>query len=147
MLSHDRILANLVVYLALIGFLLIIAAPANAQTPIESGEKSRIGVTPAQPNPGATTTDATAISPGSNPAKTAVSSIKAEGAPTSAKADPPKPPPPSCNRTIKADVVALAQPIMLNRLGATIPDGMIFALKSDTAPAGNSVRLRDGKRP
>src|SRR5262252_1317150 len=51
---------------------------------------------------------------------------------TKAKADAPKAPqmPPQCKRTINADVVAMPQPIMLNRLGAAIPDGLIFALKS-----------------
>jgi hypothetical protein len=33
--------------------------------------------------------------------------------------------PPICNRTIKVQVVALDQPWMWNRLGASQPDGMI----------------------
>ncbi len=52
-----------------------------------------------------------------------------------------------CKRTITADVVALSQPIMLNRLGAAIPDGLVFALKKDTVPGSNPVRLKDTKRP
>ncbi|MEL6866579.1 MAG: hypothetical protein AAFP19_19290, partial [Bacteroidota bacterium] len=57
-------------------------------------------------------------------------------------------------RNITVNMVALDQPIILNRLGAAIPAGMIYALKRDVVakdPAlgmrpGN-VRLRDGKRP
>ncbi len=54
---------------------------------------------------------------------------------------------PQCKRKITADVVAVAQPIMLNRLGASIPGGLIFALRKDTVPGSNPVRLKDTKRP
>jgi hypothetical protein len=61
---------------------------------------------------------------------------------------------PVCERTIKADVVALDQVIMFNRLGAVNPAGMIYALKQDVVAidstkgivAGN-VKLRGDKRP
>jgi hypothetical protein len=65
----------------------------------------------------------------------------------------------SCNRTLFANVVALDQPIMLNRLGSYIPGGMIYALARDvvasdsqTPCSGGSckagkVQLREGKRP
>src|SRR5215216_1806671 len=61
---------------------------------------------------------------------------------------------PVCARTIKADVVALDQVIMYNRLGTVNPGGMIYALKKDVVAidplkglvAGN-VRLRSDKRP
>ncbi|MGZ5442546.1 MAG: copper oxidase [Thermoanaerobaculia bacterium] len=60
----------------------------------------------------------------------------------------------ACNRTIRADVVALDQVFFWNRLGAVQPQGMIYALRRDVVPsdttrglvAGN-VRLRDDKRP
>ena len=63
-------------------------------------------------------------------------------------------PTPACARTIKADVVALDQVIMYNRLGTVNPGGMIYALKKDVVAidplkgivAGN-VRLRSDKRP
>jgi len=63
-------------------------------------------------------------------------------------------PTPVCARTIKADVVALDQVIMYNRLGTVNPGGMIYALKRDVVAidplkgivAGN-VRLRSTKRP
>ena len=70
---------------------------------------------------------------------------------------PPEPiatPVPVCERTVKADVVALDQVIMYNRLGTVNPGGMIYALKQDVVAidplkgivAGN-VRLRSTKRP
>jgi hypothetical protein len=63
-------------------------------------------------------------------------------------------------RMLWADVVALDQPYMVNRLGASMPEGMVYALKRDVvsktcAPnticgdplkSGN-VMLRPGKRP
>jgi len=61
---------------------------------------------------------------------------------------------PVCERTIKANVVALDQAIIYNRLGTLNPNGMIYALKQDVVAidalkgivAGN-VRLRSTKRP
>ena len=40
-------------------------------------------------------------------------------------------PPVNCDRTVKADVVALDQVIIYNRLGAINPAGMMYALKRD----------------
>jgi hypothetical protein len=62
-----------------------------------------------------------------------------------------------CARTIKANVSALDQPYLVNRLGAMMPEGMVFALDRDivatTCPTGpackpskGNARLRDGKR-
>ena len=48
-------------------------------------------------------------------------------------------------QTIRADVVALDQPFMLNRLGASLPQGMIFALKRDIVPI-NPARNPDGEK-
>ena len=74
-----------------------------------------------------------------------------------------QPPPPG--RQIVADVVALDQVIMLNRRGASMPNGMVFALKRDVVPTNcyikqdctlgttpltlvpGQVMLRQGKRP
>ena len=64
----------------------------------------------------------------------------------------------SCARNLVADVVALDQPIMFNRLGAANVNGMMFALKRDvvakgTAPVAGTplspgaVQLRPDKRP
>ncbi len=55
-----------------------------------------------------------------------------------------------CARTIKADVVALDQPYMFNRLGAGNLNGQIFALRRDVVPAAGAagkVNLRPDKRP
>ncbi len=64
-----------------------------------------------------------------------------------------------CNRTITADVVALDQVFLLNRLGACMPHGQMFALARDvvdlssgrtcdqTSCAAGKVELRPGKRP
>src|SRR5215216_7456887 len=75
-------------------------------------------------------------------------------APIDGEALPAPSPTPVCARTIKADVVALDQAIMYNRLGTVNPGGMIYALKKDVVAidplkglvAGN-VRLRSDKRP
>src|SRR5215471_3539725 len=56
------------------------------------------------------------------------------------------PVPAQCKRMITADVVAIPQPIMMNRLGAAIPGGMIFALRRDTV-AQKGTQLRTDKRP
>jgi hypothetical protein len=64
------------------------------------------------------------------------------------------PPTPVCERTIKANVVALDQVIMYNRLGTVNPGGMIYALRQDVVAidplqgiAAGNVRLRSNKRP
>jgi hypothetical protein len=57
-------------------------------------------------------------------------------------------------RTIRADVVAIDQPYVINRLGASQPGGMIFVLKSDLVPkvanqpvGFKNFKLRPSKRP
>src|SRR5262245_60670616 len=57
-------------------------------------------------------------------------------------------------RVIRADVIALDQPMMINRLGTNRPQGMIYALRHDVVPIDISkplgpgnVQLRPGKRP
>lgn len=60
----------------------------------------------------------------------------------------------TCERTVKADVVALDQVFFWNRFGAVEPQGQMFALRRDIVPidpgqgliAGN-VQLRPDKRP
>src|SRR5262245_23269220 len=56
--------------------------------------------------------------------------------------------------TITAEIAAIDQPYMLNRFGASMPQGMMFALKSDLVPippaqslAPGQVMLRTTKRP
>ena len=55
---------------------------------------------------------------------------------------------------VHADVVAIDQPYVINRMGASQPEGMIFVLKSDLvpkigtgAPKFSNFKLRVGKRP
>ena len=51
---------------------------------------------------------------------------------------------PRCqNNTIRADVVALSVPLSLNRIGSSVPDGLVLALAADTDEAG----LRGDVRP
>ncbi|WP_313432409.1 hypothetical protein, partial [Pseudomonas sp.] len=64
-----------------------------------------------------------------------------------------------CQRTLVANVVALDQPLMFNRLGAQNANGMIFALREDVvddrqvplsrggAAVPGKVTLRPDKRP
>jgi plastocyanin len=62
---------------------------------------------------------------------------------------------PKTKRVVRAEVVALDQAFLCNRLGAAMPQGMIFALKRDVVndhnPQGaldaGCVTLRPGKRP
>ena len=60
---------------------------------------------------------------------------------------------PGGSRTVVANVVAIDQPYLLNRLGASMPEGMVYALQRDVVPKsggslgkGNAM-LRTGKRP
>ncbi len=60
----------------------------------------------------------------------------------------------ACARTLTAEVVALDQLIVFNRLGAHLPSGMIFALRSDVVSKAatstllpGQVKLRSDKRP
>ena len=147
---HKSILANFVSYFALLMLFLLIGGQAAAQSAIESVDKGRIQTTPAEP------ADTTPLVSNSAPDRTKASPepVKSEAELMNATADTKGQPgttpapqlPAQCKRTIKADVVAIAQPIMLNRLGAAIPGGMIFALKRDTV-GGVGKQLRADKRP
>src|SRR5262245_5233882 len=62
--------------------------------------------------------------------------------------------PSSCARTLRASVVALDQSMWVNRMGATRPGGMVFALAEDVVSTSGGadlrfgqVQLRPGKRP
>jgi hypothetical protein len=151
MLVHKGVFSNLGALLAFV-LLLLATPPASAQTlatspnlPTAAAEK----IDPQANAPGgATAADSEVKSkplataePKADPAD--VSAVKTTTAPVAA----PKPlPPVQCKRMISADVVAFPQPIMLNRLGAAIPDGLIFALKGDTTGPANQLTLRAGKR-
>src|ERR1700739_2410318 len=56
-----------------------------------------------------------------------------------------------CNRIIKAQVIALDQPWMWNRLGAAQPGGIIYAIygdvvKLDGSELGDLTKLSQGER-
>jgi hypothetical protein len=59
-----------------------------------------------------------------------------------------------CARMVEADIVAIDQPIFLNRLGASLPGGMIYALRRDLVGGSNAqditagnARLNQDRRP
>lgn len=52
-------------------------------------------------------------------------------------------PPPHCNNTIKAEVVALEQTYFYNRFGAFNPSGMIYALRRDVVVNSEESDLSD----
>ncbi|HKF57173.1 MAG TPA: hypothetical protein VKJ45_17065, partial [Blastocatellia bacterium] len=51
-----------------------------------------------------------------------------------------------CARTVSAKVVAIEQAFMLNRLGAAMPQGLIFALQDDVEVVNNTPQLKPYKR-
>ena len=74
--------------------------------------------------------------------------------PSNAAAQPGGSAPSTCQRTIEADVVAIDQPLFLNRLGASLPGGMIYALRRDivAGPHGSEIvagnaQLAPNRRP
>jgi len=56
----------------------------------------------------------------------------------------PKPPQEACAVTVEAEVVALDQPLFLNRLGGNMPGGMIYALRRDVVASDGSRELTAG---
>src|ERR1700741_2095670 len=124
-------------YLALLVLFLFSSNASIAQTPR----------TPVQPT---IVTPATVVTPDETTAtKTSVESPVVDEPKIEKEATPGAAPAPmqaQCKRTVKADVVPVAQPIFLNRLGAVIPGGMVFALKADTI-GGLGKQLRADKRP
>ncbi|HKQ51568.1 MAG TPA: hypothetical protein VJT74_04310 [Pyrinomonadaceae bacterium] len=123
--------------------LALFAGRAGAQTPGATAAAAKPEAAAASV-PGPTADDAVTMNAG-------VDSAAADAKPDATKEQPPPAKaavaataPPNC-RTVTADVVALFQPIMLNRMGAAIPNGLIFALKRDLDPSGKM--LRAGKRP
>src|SRR5258707_12868229 len=152
MLGQKSILPSFVSFLILVFFFLVLSAPVDGQTANVSAVLTNTATPREEP----------ARSPVSQPSAPDAGSERASGARDSAapeekspgiKSDPPKtnpaapPPVAPCQRTINADVVALPQPIMLNRMGAAIPDGLVFALKADTTLVNGWLQLKPGKRP
>ena len=134
--SMVRCIAIVVLFLSGIG-------SSDAQTPRPPAEKS--SEEPVAPT--RVEAIATEVAPvvTTDEAKT---SVKAEESPKT-ETQPGVAQPPAmqaqCKRTLKADVVALAQPIFLNRLGTVMPGGMVFALRRDTVNSAG-LQLRADKR-
>ena len=101
--SPKHIVASLTVMI----FCLLSAAIAGAQTPAAALDKSAAQLTATLPKPVNAASDLAVDSPKAEPAKTETSATAAPPAPMLV-----------CARTVKADIVAIPQPIMLNRLGA-----------------------------
>jgi len=143
MLTRKRFLKDLANLLTLS---LIVAAGAT----VASGQAAPVAETGQAPETGS------AATPG-NSQETAVAKVDAAAKPAAEKSDPAPATPTltpqivsPCRNIISANVVALPQPIMLNRLGAAIPDGLIFALMRDTVATvsgGNTTyQLKTNKR-
>src|SRR6266581_4612664 len=158
MFSRKRIFANFGSFLILALPTMLSAGLASAQT--SSAEKQKFETDSTKESPAALSNKPVAIKIESE-SKPAANRIEAEAALMNAKGEEPKNgtapipalqyAPAPCRRTINADVVALPQPIMLNRLGAAIPDGLVFALRSDTVAAVSQgktqLQLKNDKRP
>ena len=123
--------------------LLLTASPAWGQSAAAVGDK------PPEPkiiDSRAQDTSAPTVSTDQKNETVAESKTNQPASAASNAAPMPTPTPPQCKRMIKADVVAIPQPIMMNRLGAAIPGGMIFALRHDTKNQAGT-QLRADKRP
>ncbi len=115
--------------------LVLLAERATAQTAAAPAEAATAGPTAA---------DAVAMNAKTDSAGADAKADAPKEQPAPAKGTAAAAAPPDC-RNVTADVVALFQPIMLNRMGAAIPNGLMFALAQDLDPSGK--RLRPGKRP
>ena len=149
MLPRKGVLSNLI---GLLVFIFLLNGLVKAQTVKTTADEKPIQPVNAT-QPGPTVISEPAANPEAKlneptePAETKTAEDKAKAPAEPAPAPEPQARPTQCKRMITASVVAMPQPIMLNRLGATIPDGLIFALKRDTVQSGNQIQLRPGKRP
>ncbi len=152
MLGHKSILPRFVSYLILVLFFLVLSVSADGQTANGSAVATNTAAVKEEPAP-LPVNQSLSLDARSERASATVDSAAREEKSPSSKSDPPKanpaapPPVAPCQRTINADVVALPVPIMLNRMGAAIPDGLVFALKSDTNMGTGWLQLNKEKRP
>ena len=143
---------SIVASLTVITLSLLTAVVASAQTPATTADKPVAELSASLPKPVLATSETTRVSdttakPATESPKAETELVKTEITTTTVAATTAAPPMQQCGRTIKADVVAIPQPIMLNRLGATIPNAFVFALRADTTGSGNNIQLRPGRRP
>src|ERR671914_622958 len=105
---------HVVTSLTMLGLSLFVVTTARAQTPNVPVDKPIVEV-----NKTSEATEAKPSDPATNTDATAKSEVTTNAAPAPQATPTPTPTPPPCpagTRTIKADVVAIPQPIMLNRL-------------------------------
>ena len=142
MIARTFRFSSLLIGAAAINLLLVTASPAWGQSAAAVGDK------PPEPKIESRAQDTSASTlPSDQKNETVAESKTDQPANAASNAAPmPTPTPPQCKRMIKADVVAIPQPIMMNRLGAAIPGGMIFALRHDTKNQAGT-QLRADKRP
>ena len=139
---------HIVASLTVVTFCLLSAVIAGAQTPATAVVKPVAELTASSPKPAANWTGAageeTKVKPAIESPKAETESVKSETTATTVVAASAAMQ--QCTRTVKADVVAIPKALMLNRLGAAIPNAFVFALRSDTTGSGNNIQLRPGKR-
>ena len=142
---------RIVTSLTVIIFSLLTAAIAGAQTPVAAVDKPVAESTAPAPklaaNPVVPANEETAVKPAPESPKPETESVKSETAETASPPVAAAAAMQQCTRTVKANVVAIPKAVMLNRLGASIPNAWVFALKADTTGTGNNIQLRPGKRP
>ena len=124
---------------------LALSGPASAQTISETTSNKKAPAPISEP---AGVPEIVAEAPITGPSTEPVKTVPDASEPkTASKPDPAPVVQAQCARNISAEIVALPQPIMLNRLGASVPDGLIFALKRDTVTTQYGLQLRKHKRP
>ncbi len=150
---------HVVTSLTMLGLSLFAVTTVRAQTPNVAVEKRIAEASrPAPESPAKISATTTKASEATVATPLAAAAAKTDAPPATPAAEPaaatpaaqatPTPPPcPAGTRLVKADVVAIPKAIMLNRLGATIPNAFIFALRRDTTGSGTNLQLRPGKRP
>jgi hypothetical protein len=168
MFKSHNVFGSAITVPALVVLVLAAFCVANAQQP---GRQPGLGQAVSQPatnegtptGPKATSqqsrTSDSAV-PNENGAKAASPSDSAAAGSDAGATQPPEPtngqpsagskagalPKVACPRTVKANVVAIEKTFMLNRLGASLPDGLIFALSSDVDLTPGGPQLKSYKR-
>src|ERR1051326_1576588 len=110
---------RIVTSLTVIALVVLTATIANAQTPASAVDKPVAALSAAPPPANAASETKPAVPAANTPA---VKNAPAAATNAPAVKNAPAAPLQQCYRTVKADVVAIPKAIMLNRLGATIPN-------------------------
>jgi manganese oxidase len=142
-----RLFASILSSLAVMLVLISIPGSARAQEPGPQTGKAQNAQTKLPDQPAPQQVQAISTPKVAEEEAAGSSATPTKGTPTEGSATAKAAPAIACTTTVKANVVAINQFIMLNRLGAAIPTGWIFALKSDVEGTGQSAKLKYGKRP